>query len=145
MKVTLHNAQQAPICLQQTYRDHLKPILMAGYSVEVSFEHDLRTLEQNKQQWPYLQAFADQIPWDVNGRMVIVSEEDWKDILTSAYRNEVPRVAAGFNGSPPVMLGQRTSKFTRRQWPEWMEFLRFAAAERGVKVPLPKSMEGAYA
>jgi hypothetical protein len=141
MKATLYNPQQAPIALQAMYRDHIKHLLLQGYPVEVSFEHDLRTVKQNAQQWPYLQAFAKQVPCDVNGQMVLVTDEDWKDILTSAYRNETPRVARGFDGAPPVMLGQRTSKFTRTQWPEWMEFVRFAAAQRRLRVAAPKSLE----
>ena len=141
MKITLHNAQQGPVLLQDTYKNHIKPLLMAGYRVEVTFEHDIRTLEQNKQQWPYLAALSQQAPWDVNGQLVMIGDEDWKDILSCAFRNEVPRVAQGFNGCPPVMLGQRTSRFTRKQWPVWMEFLRFAAADRGVRVSAPEWME----
>ena len=49
MKITLHNPQQAPIALQ------------------------------NAQQWPYLQAFSQQVPWDVSGQLMIVTDEDWKD------------------------------------------------------------------
>jgi hypothetical protein len=141
MNIILHNAQQAPIAIKSAYAQHIKPLLMAGYPVTLSFEHDLRTVQQNKAQWPYLGAFADQVPWDVNGELVLVTDEDWKDILTSAYRNEKPRVARGFDGAPPVMLGQRTSKFTRTQWPEWMEFLRFAAAQQKVRLSAPEWME----
>lgn len=141
MKVTLHNAQQAPIALNALYQKHIKGLILQGYPVDVSFEHDLRMVKQNAQQWPYLQAFADQVPWDVNGQLVLVTDEDWKAILSSAYRNETPRVARGFDGAPPVMLGQRTSKFSRTQWPEWMEFVRFAAAQHKLRVAAPKYMD----
>lgn len=141
MNIVLHNAQQAPIALQAVYKQHIKPLLMAGHRITVSFEHDIRTLEQNKQQWPYLAALSEQSPWDVNGQMVMISEDDWKDLLTSAFRNEVPRVAQGFNGAPPVMLGLRTSRFKKSDWPEWMEFLRYAASERGVRLPAPAGQE----
>jgi NinB protein len=138
MNVTLFNPQQAVVELQNTYKTYLKPILLAEHQVQLTFEHDIRTVEQNAQQWPYLDAMSKQIPWDVNGYKVMLTPDDWKDILTCAYRNEIQRVAAGFNGCPPVLLGARTSRFTRKLWPEWMEYLRFACSEMGVKVPLTK-------
>jgi hypothetical protein len=138
--IQLYNAQQAVVALQGVYKTYLKPILLAGHEVCLTFEHDLRTVEQNAQQWPYLDAFSKQIPCDVNGEMVMISPGDWKDILTSAFLHEVPRVAVGYDGAPPVMLGQRTRKFTRKEWPVWMEFLRCAATQKGVKVRLSKRL-----
>ena len=69
----------------------------------------------------------------MNGDRVKVSSDDWKDILTCAFRNESPRIAMGINGGM-VLLGQRTSKFSKRDFSEWMEFLWSVAAEKGVKV-----------
>ena len=34
-----------------------------------------------------------------------------------------------------VLLGQRTSKFTKAQFSDWVEFLYATAALRGVKLP----------
>jgi sugar phosphate isomerase/epimerase len=34
-----------------------------------------------------------------------------------------------------VMLGQRTSRFTKPQFAEWIEFLYATAADRGVVLP----------
>jgi len=92
-----------------------------------------RTLDQNAAQWPYLEAFSRQLQWPINGQMQKISADDWKDILTCAYRNEVPRVAMGINGGM-VLLGQRTSKFSKKDFSEWMEFLVATAADRGVTV-----------
>lgn len=33
-----------------------------------------------------------------------------------------------------VMLGQRTSQFSKREFSEWLEFLHATAADRGVTV-----------
>jgi len=65
--------------------------------------------------------------------MTKISADDWKDVLTCAYRNEQPRIAAGYKGGM-VLLGQRTSKFSKRDFSEWLEFLHMVAAERGVVV-----------
>jgi hypothetical protein len=106
-----------------------------GFLVEI--KPDTRTLSHNRQQWPILSAFAKQLRWPINGAMQYISAEDWKDILTAAYRQESARVAMGFDGGV-VMLGHRTREFSKEEWPEWMEFLNWAAAEKGVKVPVSK-------
>lgn len=92
-----------------------------------------RSLDQNAAQWPILDAFAKHLQWPINGAMTTITAEDWKDILTCAFRNESPRVAAGLNGGM-VLLGQRTSKFSKKEFSEWMEFLWSVAADRGVVV-----------
>lgn len=104
----------------------------AGYRVEV--REPTRSLDQNAAQWPYLQAFADQVQWPINGVMTSISSDDWKDILTAAYRADMVRVAPSFDGRGMVMLGQRTSRFGKKEFSDWLEFLKAAASERGVVV-----------
>jgi hypothetical protein len=128
---------------KQTYkltqsREHIiQAILSApdGFLVEIKAE--TRNLQNNRAQWPILAAFAKQLSWPINGAMQYISAEDWKAILTAAWRQESARVAMGFGGGV-VMLGHRTREFTKEEWPEWMEFLNWAAAEKGVKVPVSK-------
>lgn len=92
-----------------------------------------RTLDQNAYQWPYLEGFSKQVQWPVNGKMEWLSPEEWKDILTAAFENDVsPRVAQGLDGGI-VMLGRRTSKFGKRKFAEWMDWLMAAAALREVE------------
>jgi len=102
-----------------------------GYVVTVSEPN--RNLEQNAAQWPILEAFSQQLQWPVNGSMVEMSPEEWKDVLTAAFRRETVRVAMGLDGGM-VMLGQRTSKFSKREFSDWLEFLNATAAIRGVKL-----------
>ena len=97
-----------------------------------------RTVGQNKQQWPILNAIADQVPWPVNGAMVKITGEEFKQILTAAWRNEIVRVAQGVDGGM-VLLGHRTREFKRAEWGEWMGYLMWFAAEKGVKIPVSKS------
>ena len=102
-----------------------------GYAVAIS--EPTRTLEQNAAQWPYLQAFSEQLTWPVNGERVKLSDEEWKDLLTAAFQGETVRLAQGLNGGV-VMLGLRTSSMSKRQFGEWLEFLMATAAQRGVRV-----------
>lgn len=97
------------------------------------FSEATRTLDQNAAQWPILQAFAEQLQWPINGRMEWITDEDWKDILTAAFRQELARVAPGLNGGM-VLLGARTSQFGKREFSDWLEFLHATAADRGVVV-----------
>ena len=92
-----------------------------------------RTLDQNSAQWPYLEAFSKQLKWPVNGEMVQMEPEEWKDVLTSAFHNESVRLAMGLNGGV-VMLGSKTSKFGKVKFSEWLEFLKATAADRNVVV-----------
>ena len=102
-----------------------------GYCVTV--EPPRRTLDQNAAQWPILQAFSRQLKWPVNGEMVTMSDEEWKDVLTAAFRREKARLAMGLDGGV-VMLGSRTREFRKGEFSEWLEFLHATAAARGVEV-----------
>jgi hypothetical protein len=92
-----------------------------------------RSLEQNAAQWPILEAFAKQLQWPVNGMLQQITAEDWKDILTAAFRQAQPRVAQGLDGGM-VLLGQRTREFGKREFSDWLEFLNATAADRGVEL-----------
>lgn len=100
-----------------------------GYCVTVS--EPTRSLSQNAALWPILQAFADQLQWPINGRMEWIEPDDWKAILSAAFKQESVRVAMGMNGGM-VMLGSRTSKFGVREMSDFLEFCKATAIERDV-------------
>ena len=103
----------------------------AGHVVTVA--EPSRNLDQNSAQWPILQAFSDQLEWPVNGAMVKMQPEDWKTVLSAAFKRETVQVAQGLDGGM-VMLGMRTSKMGKKQFSEWLTFLNATAALRGVKL-----------
>lgn len=103
----------------------------AGYAVTIA--ETTRSVEQNAAQWPILEAFAQQKQAVINGRLETVTADDWKDILTAAFNSELTRVALGLDGRM-VLLGQRTSKFGKGKFSDWLEFLHATAAEMGVTV-----------
>jgi len=102
-----------------------------GYCVTIA--PPTRSTDQNAAQWPILQAFSEQLVWPVNGRMVHMTPDDWKNVLTAAFRKEQALLAMGLDGGV-VMLGLRTSKFSKKEFSEWLEFLHATAADRGVEV-----------
>ncbi len=93
-----------------------------------------RNLEQNALSWVILQAFSEQLLWPVNGIMEKLTPGEFKDVLTAAFKKETsPRLASGLDGGV-VMLGVRTSKMSKREFSEWLEFLHAVAAIKGVKL-----------
>lgn len=100
-----------------------------GYCVTVSEPN--RTLEQNATLWKLLEAFSNQLEWPVNGYMTELSPEEWKDILSAAFRQQQPRLAQGVHGGV-VMLGERTSRMGKREFSDFIDFIQSVAVERDV-------------
>jgi hypothetical protein len=112
----------------------IEAILNAPVGHVVTVAPETRSLAQNRYQWPILSAFAKQVMWPINGALQYILPDDWKDILTAAFRRETVRIAQGWDGHGVVMLGQRTSKFNKKEFADWIEFLNMAAAEKGVDI-----------
>jgi len=102
----------------------------------VTIKEPSRSTDQNSALWPRLQAFSNQLLWPVNGRMVNLSPEEWKDVLTAAFRKESLRLAQGLDGGV-VMLGLRTSKMSKREFSDFLEFINEVAADRDVELMEP--------
>ena len=103
----------------------------SGYIVTV--QEPARNLDQNALMWVHLQAFADQLEWPVNGLMTKLSPEEWKDLLSAAFKQELQRVAPGLNGGM-VLLGMRTSKMGKGEFADFITFIQATAVERGVEL-----------
>lgn len=111
----------------------LEAVINAPVGMCVEIKERTRSLDANAAMWPILQAFSEQLQWPVNGQMVYLSADEWKTILTAAFKQETVRLAMGLNGGM-VLLGYRTSQFGKREFSEWLDFLFSVAAERGVVV-----------
>jgi len=94
-----------------------------------------RSLSANAAQWPILQAWAEQKQWPINGVMSSLTAEEFKDILSAAFEGETaPRIAPGLQGGM-VMLGRRTSRYSRKRFSEWLDWLNAASYHAGIKIP----------
>lgn len=103
----------------------------AGYVVEL--REPTRNTAQNALLWVILSAFSEQLEWPVNGRMVKLTADEWKDVLSAGFRKEQARLAMGLDGGV-VMLGLRTSRMGKREFAEFIEFLQAVAADRAVSL-----------
>lgn len=102
-----------------------------GWAVKVS--EPTRNLEQNAAQWPILECFAKQRKWPVDGEMVYMTTEEWKDVLTAAFEQESIRLAKGINGGF-VMVGRRTREYGKKKFSDWLAFLHATAIELDVNI-----------
>lgn len=107
-----------------------------GYTVEI--KPKTRTLEQNARLWAVLGEISEQVDW--YGQKL--TAEEWKDVFSAALHRQkvVPGLEGGF-----VVLGQRTSRMTKKEFSDLMELINAFAAERGVvfswEVPPPPTMD----
>ena len=138
LQLTLRNRVQAWELIKGQLFPFLAGVMQGGAVWVLSLAPETRSQAQNRLMWPLLTAFSKQMQWPVNGQMVHMTPDDWKDVLTAAFRGESVRLAMGLDGGV-VMLGQRTSKFTKAEFSEWIEFLYSTAAIRGVALPVWES------
>ncbi len=140
LTIELWNRQQAWAAIKAQLFPFLGSVLQSGGRWILSLKAETRSQAQNRLMWPILTEFSRQLEWPINGHMSKISPDDWKDVLTAAFRREAVRLAMGLDGGV-VMLGQRTSKFTKAEFCEWIEFLYATAATRGVLLPEWKDEE----
>lgn len=101
-----------------------------GFSVKVA--EPSRSLEQNAALWPLLQAFSEQKQWVVNGSLVSLSPDEWKDLLSASFTGETLRMAPLVGSPGMVVLGLRTSQMGKRRFSDFLDFINATAAELGV-------------
>lgn len=135
LTIELHNRQQAWQAMQSQVFPFIKNVLQGGARWILSIKMETRTQAQNRLMWPLLSVFAEKLEWPVNGYMTKMDPDDWKDVLSAAFKGENVRLAMGLNGGI-VLLGQRTSKFSKAEFSDWIEFLYATAADRGVTLPV---------
>lgn len=100
-----------------------------GYVVEVREER--RTLDQNALLWPLLQDISQQVEWFGKKR----SPEDWKDLLSAAFRQ--CEIVPGIDGRF-VVLGLSTSRMGKREFSDFIESIYAFGADKGVEWSLEK-------
>lgn len=108
----------------------------AGEDFDIEVREPKRTLDANACMWATLADISRQIEWphtDANGNWTkgLMKPEAWKAILTAGFEQET-RQAQGVGGGT-VMLGARTSQYSRKKMGEFLEFTHAWATEKGVR------------
>lgn len=104
----------------------VKAMLTAGHRLHVEIRKETRSTAQNRVLWSCLNDISRQVEW--HGQRL--DAEAWKDMATAALKRQ--RVVPGLDGGF-VVLGQRTSKMTRAEMTELIDFLHALGAQRGVQ------------
>jgi hypothetical protein len=103
-----------------------KAVATAGDNYVVTVSEPKRSLQQNALMWALLSDLAEQIDW----HGLELTAENWKDMCTAAVKRQqvVPGLDGGF-----VVLGTSTSKMTKVEMNELIEFIYAFGAQHGVK------------
>lgn len=109
-------------------RNALEAVRAAPDGMVVEVREKTRSLEANARLWACLTAIAEQVEW--HGQKL--SQDDWKHIFSAALKQQ--RVVPGLDGGF-VVLGQHTSRMTKREFSDLLEIINAFAAERGVTFP----------
>lgn len=104
----------------------VKATLIAGHRLHVEIRRETRSTAQNRMLWSCLNDISKQVEW--HGQRL--DAEAWKDMATAALKRQ--RVVPGLDGGF-VVLGQRTSKMTRAEMTELIDFLHAMGTQRGVQ------------
>lgn len=109
--------------------------VLDGEDFDVEVREPKRTLDSNACMWATLADIARQVEWPhTKGgewKIGLMDSDSWKAVLTAAFEQETKQ-AQGIGGGT-VMLGARTSQYSRRKMGELLEFVHAFGAERGVK------------
>lgn len=104
----------------------IEAIRSAPEGYEVTVKEQTRNLDQNALLWALLDDLSKQVDW--YGQRL--TTEEWKHVMSAAIKQQkvVPGIDGGF-----VVLGQSTSKMSKRQFSELIELIKAFGAQRGVK------------
>lgn len=119
-------AKQAHKALTAVLWPLIKSWLLCGGGVlVVTAKPETRSLRQNARLWAMLTDISKQVVW--HGRKL--SPDAWKCVFTASLKKQ--DVAPGLHGDF-VVLGQSTSKMTRREMGDLQTLIEAFGAERGV-------------
>lgn len=102
-------------------------VLAAPEGHIVTIKEPIRNLEQNAKLWAMLTDLENQCDW----HGIKLTAEEWKDLLSAGLVKS--KVVPNIDGSGFVILGQRTSKMTIKQFSELLELVGMFGDSRGVK------------
>lgn len=139
MKRTFHvsrdNPRAAQVC--ESAIAEMRRRYGAREEFEVEVREPRRSLDSNRAMWATLHDIEMQVDWphtDAKGNWTIgkmPADPNWKAVLTAGFQQEMS-MAQGVSGGT-VMVGARTSKFSKRRMGDFLTFVHAFGSERGVR------------
>jgi len=102
-------------------------VLSAPIGHVVKISEPTRSLDANSKLWAMLTDLENQCNW----HGVKLTAAEWKDLLSAGLVKS--KVVPNIDGSGFVILGQRTSKMTTKQFSELLDLVGLFGDSRGVK------------
>lgn len=116
------------VILDNEYRRRLAHRLVdaAPFGAVLTIKEATRTTDQNSKMWAMLSDIARAKP---EGR--VMTAENWKAAFMSALGHEI-LWQPGLDGGPPFPAGYRSSRLSKSQMSDLIEFITEYAARHGV-------------
>ena len=115
--------------------DAVRTSIASGQDIEIEVRPPRRTLDANAAMWATLTDISKQVEWKHTrkGEWIIglMPKDAWKAVLTAAFELETD-MALGIDGGT-VMLGARTSHYSRKKMGDFIEYVHAFGSERGVR------------
>lgn len=103
-----------------------------GLEFDIEIREPKRTLDANACMWATLADISKQVQWGFfrRGKRMFdfMPTESWKAVLTAAFQGEID-MADGIDGGV-VMIGARTSEYSKKKMGEFLEFVHAFGASR---------------
>lgn len=129
--VTLHNAQSGYQAMRKAWA-WAKPMLIAGHRLTLTLKAEKRSAPQNAKLHATIDEIARQCEWA--GRKW--DAEVWKRLLVAAWMRasgEHVLVVPALDGAGVDVVFERTSRLTRAQCSDLLEYVSAWAAQNGVR------------
>ena len=129
----LYEPTQAHKVLQQKIWPAVKSQLIAGHKLTVEVKQETRSIAENAMLHSLLTKISQNIEWAGKKRDV----ETWKRLLTAAWcraKGENLEILPAIDGHGVDIVFRQTSKLTRSECAELIEYVLCWAAENGVDV-----------
>lgn len=138
MSLQLFNAQQGHKALSQAWTECLKPMLIGGHRMVLEVKKETRSLAENRMLHALLAEISHQVEWAGKKH----DSETWKRLLTAAWtraRGEQIEILPAIDGHGVDIVFRRTSKLTRAECADLIEFVQAWAADNNVEVSSKES------
>jgi len=98
---------------------------LAGGAVVITLGREGRSTDQNSKLWPMLTDISKQVDW-----FGMHDPETWKDLITGTFRKG--KVIPNLDSDGFVITGMRTSKMSKAEFSELIEYIYAYGAEKNV-------------
>ncbi len=138
LELRLHEPQQAHKAIMHAWR-HAKNWLLAGHRLVLTIKPEKRSSPQNRLLHATIADIARQVEWAGAKR----DAETWKRLLVAAWcrvQGESVEILPALDGHGVDIVPRRTSKLTKAECADLIEFVTAWAVEHGVVLTAPDWM-----